>query len=205
MNRIFVKNNTMKKIFVACASLLLLSFILPAGQTSFMKTSIYDFKVDGLTGGSIDFSKFKGKKILIVNTASKCGNTPQYDDLEKLYEKYKDKLVIVGFPANNFGAQEPGTNGEIAEFCKKNFGVTFPMAEKVSVIGDDIAPIYKYMVEDAEKHGFADPIKWNFTKFLFDENGNFVTVFFNKDRLIPDNPDAKGKAAYEKLVSYLTN
>jgi glutathione peroxidase len=79
------------------------------------------------------------------------------------------------------------------------------MAEKVSVKGDDIAPIYKYMVEDAEKHGFADPIKWNFTKFLFDENGNFVTVFFNKDRLIPDNPDAKGKAAYEKLVSYLTN
>ena len=205
MNRIFVKNNTMKKIFIAFASLLLLSFILPAGQSQFMKTSIYDFKVDGLTGGSIDFSKFKGKKILIVNTASKCGNTPQYDDLEKLYEKYKDKLVIVGFPANNFGAQEPGTNKEIAQFCKKNFGVTFPMAEKVSVKGDDIAPIYKYIVEDAEKHGFADPIKWNFTKFLFDENGNFVTVFFNKDRLIPDNPDAKGKAAYEKLISYLTN
>ena len=205
MNRIFVKNNTMKKIFIVCATLLLVSFILPENQTPFMKTSIYDFKVDGLTGGSIDFSQFKGKKILIVNTASQCGNTPQYDDLEKLYEKYKDKLVIVGFPANNFGAQEPGTNKEIAQFCKKNFGVTFPMAEKVSIKGDDIAPIYKYIVEDAEKHGFADPIKWNFTKFLFDENGNFVTVFFNKDRLIPDNPDAKGKAAYEKLISYLTN
>src|SRR5450631_415397 len=121
--------------------------------------SIYNFKVSGLDGSStIDFSKFKGKKILIVNTASKCGNTPQYADLEKLYEKYKDKLVIVGFPANNFGAQEPGSNGEIAEFCKKNYGVTFPMAEKVSVAGNDMAPIYKYIVDEAEKNGFTDPI-----------------------------------------------
>src|SRR6185503_12141316 len=93
---------------------LVLSFALTGG-------SIYDFKVPGLEGGDIDFSKYKGKKILIVNTASKCGNTPQYDDLEKLYEKYKDKLVVVGFPANNFGAQEPGANEEIAEFCKKNY------------------------------------------------------------------------------------
>ena len=104
--------------------------------------SLYDFKVPSLVGGNtIDFSKFKGKKILIVNTASKCGNTPQYASLEKLYEKYKDKLVIVGFPANNFGQQEPGTNGEIEEFCKKNYGVSFPMAEKVSVKGDDIHPL----------------------------------------------------------------
>src|ERR1041384_7804086 len=90
-------------------------------------SSIYDFKVEGLNGDTIDFSKFKGKKIMIVNTASKCGNTPQYAELEQLYEKYKDKLVIVGFPANNFKEQEPGTNAEIAEFCKKNYGVTFPM------------------------------------------------------------------------------
>ncbi len=157
----------------------------------------------GLLGGTIDFSKFKGKKILGVNTASKCGNTPQYDDLEALYKKYKDKLVIVGFPANNFGGQEPGTNSEIAEFCKKNYGVTFPMAAKVSVKGDDMAPIYKYMVDLAEKNGFADPIKWNFTKFLFDENGKFLTVFFNRDRLIPNNPDPKGKEAYEMLLKYL--
>ena len=143
--------------------------------------SLYDFKVPALTGGgTIDFSKYKGKKILIVNTASKCGNTPQYASLEKLYEKYKDKLVIVGFPAINFGQQEPGTNGEIEEFCKKNYGVSFPMAEKVSVKGDDIHPLFKYLVSEAEKKGFTDPIKWNFTKFLLDENGNLITVINNK-------------------------
>jgi glutathione peroxidase len=144
-------------------------------------TSIYQFKVPALDGnGTIDFSKFKGKKIMIVNTASKCGNTPQYADLEKLYEKYKDKLVIVGFPANNFGSQEPGTNGEIQEFCKKNYGVSFPMAEKVSVKGDDIHPLFKYLVAEAAKKGIEDPIKWNFTKFLLDEKGNLITVIHNK-------------------------
>ena len=142
--------------------------------------SIYDFKVPALDGSTIDLAKYKGKKIMIVNTASKCGNTPQYSELEKLYEKYKDKLVIIGFPANNFGAQEPGTNGEIKEFCTKNYGVTFPMAEKVSVKGDDIHPLFKYLVDEASKLGFEDPIKWNFTKFLVDENGKLVTVFHNK-------------------------
>jgi glutathione peroxidase len=141
---------------------------------------VYDFKVPGLDGNTIDLSKFKGKKILIVNTASKCGNTPQYEALEKLYEKYKDKLVIVGFPANNFGGQEPGSNGEIKEFCKKNYGVSFPMAEKVSVKGDDIHPLFKYLVSEAEKMGIQDPIKWNFTKFLLDENGKLITVIHNK-------------------------
>src|SRR3982751_4644352 len=139
-------------------------------------SSIYDFKVPGLEGGTIDFSKYKGKKILIVNTASKCGNTPQYAALEKLYEMHKDKLVIIGFPANNFGQQEPGTNTEINEFCKKNYGVSFPMAEKVSVKGNDIAPLYKYLVEEAAKKGFTDPVKWNFTKFLLDEHGELITV-----------------------------
>jgi glutathione peroxidase len=196
----------MKKIFYASISLLLFSFMIPASTSKSDKaTSIYQFKVPGLLGGTIDFSQFKGKKILVVNTASKCGNTPQYEDLENLYKKYKDKLVIVGFPANNFAGQEPGTNDEIAEFCKKNYGVTFPMAAKVSVKGDDMAPIYKFLVADAEKHGFDNPIKWNFTKFMLDENGNFLTVFFNHDRLIPDNPDAKGKAAYDKLLGYLNN
>lgn len=142
--------------------------------------SIYDFKVPGLEGGTIDLSKYQGKKMLIVNTASKCGNTPQYADLEKLYEKYKDKLVIIGFPANNFGGQEPGTNSEIKEFCTKNYGVTFPMAEKVSVKGDDIHPLFKYLVEEAEKMGEKNPIKWNFTKFLVDENGKLVKVFYHK-------------------------
>src|SRR5215210_3259736 len=155
--------------------LLAVSFIL-------IGSSIYSFKVTGLSGETIDFSKFKGKKIMIVNTASKCGNTPQYAELEKLYEQYKDKLVIVGFPANNFGGQEPGSKEEIQEFCKKNYGVTFPMAEKVSVKGDDIHPLFKYLVAEAQKKGFADPIKWNFTKFLLDEKGNLLTVIHNKTK-----------------------
>lgn len=142
--------------------------------------TIYDFKVPGLDGSSIDLSQYKGKKILIVNTASKCGYTPQYKDLEDLYEKYKDKLVIVGFPANNFGQQEPGTNTDIKEFCTKSYGVTFPMAEKVSVKGDDIHPLFKYLTAEAAKMGVEDPIKWNFTKFLIDENGKLVAVFPSK-------------------------
>ncbi|RYG03625.1 MAG: glutathione peroxidase, partial [Chitinophagaceae bacterium] len=105
--------------------------------------SIYDFKVPSLEGGTIDFSKYKGKKVLIVNTASKCGLTPQYTQLQELSEKYKDKLVVIGFPANNFN-QEGGSNTDISEFCKKNYGVTFQMAEKVSVKGDDIHPVFKY-------------------------------------------------------------
>ncbi|MEO9071248.1 MAG: glutathione peroxidase [Ginsengibacter sp.] len=194
----------MKKIFFAVIPVLLFSFMLPAKTSNSSKSeSIYQFKVPGLLGGTIDFSKFKGKMLLVVNTASKCGNTPQYDDLEKLYKQYQGKLVIVGFPANNFGGQEPGSNTEISEFCKKNYGVSFPMAAKVSVKGEDMAPIYQYMVALAVKDGITDPIKWNFTKFLFDKDGKFVTVIFNRDRLIPNNPDPKGKEAYDKLVSYL--
>ena len=146
----------------------------------FITSSIYYFKLDGLEGGTIDLSAYKGKKIMIVNTASKCGYTPQYADLEKLYEKYKDKLVIVGFPANNFGQQEPGTNTEIKEFCQKNYGVTFPMAGKVSVKGDDIHPLFRYLNDEAKKLGVDDPIKWNFTKFLIDENGKLIAVFSSK-------------------------
>lgn len=194
----------MKKIFYASISLVLFSFIIPGPTAKTLKTeNIYQFKVPALLGGTIDFSAFKGKMILVVNTASKCGNTPQYDDLEKLYKEYSNKLVIIGFPANNFGGQEPGTNNEISEFCKKNYGVTFPMAAKVSVKGEDMAPIYKYMVGLAEEKGYSDPIKWNFTKFLFDSNGKFLTVFDNRARLIPNNPDPKGKEDYQKLLSYL--
>ena len=139
--------------------------------------SIYDFNVESLDGGTIDFSKFKGKKILIVNTASKCGYTPQYEDLQKLYEAYKDKLVIVGFPANNFFSQEPGSNETISEFCKKNYGVSFPMAAKISVKGKNIAPIYKWLC-DKEENGVMDAkISWNFNKFLLDENGKIIAHF----------------------------
>lgn len=171
---------------------LFISMILAATLTG---GSIYDFKVPGMDG-EIDFSQYKGKKIMIVNTASKCGNTPQYKDLETLYEKYKDKLVIVGFPANNFGAQEPGSNEDIKNFCTKEYSVTFPMAEKVSVKGDDIHPLYKWLVDQSKelakklpadnskdivwKRFLQDPVIWNFTKFLLDEKGNLVAVFHNK-------------------------
>lgn len=175
----------MKKLF-----LLMLSFIAflqsctnqkseisKAKTNELMGKTIYDFKVESLDGKEINFADFKGKKILIVNTASKCGFTPQYEDLEKLYNEYKDKLVIVGFPANNFGAQEPGTNTEIGAFCQKNYGVTFPLAAKVSVKGDDTAPIFKYLTEK-ELNGVKDTsILWNFTKFLIDENGKLVDTF----------------------------
>ena len=140
--------------------------------------NIYDFKVEALSGGSIDFSDYKGKKIMIVNTASECGYTPQYEGLEKLYERYKnDNFVIVGFPANNFGGQEPGSNAEIASFCQKNYGVTFPMTAKVSIAGDDITPIYQYLIREAKKLNVEEPVKWNFTKFLIDEKGKLVKVF----------------------------
>lgn len=161
--------------------------------------SIYDFKVPGLDGTDIDLAAYKGKKIMIVNTASMCGNTPQYAELEKLYEAHKDKLVIIGFPANNFGAQEPGSNEEIKKFCTKEYAVTFPMAEKVSVKGDDIHPLFKWLVEKSKemaggvseedvtrKKFLEDPITWNFTKFLVDENGNLIAVFHNKVKPMSD-------------------
>ncbi|MBC7889180.1 MAG: glutathione peroxidase [Ferruginibacter sp.] len=150
---------------------------MPAKVTA---NSIYDFKVEALDGSSIDFAKFKGKKILIVNTASECGYTPQYEGLEKLYEKYKDRLVIVGFPANNFGGQEPGSNTAIKEFCKKNYGVSFPMAAKISVKGDDAAPIYKWLCNKAENGVLDAEIKWNFNKFLLDEKGKIIAKFESK-------------------------
>ncbi|TXF79385.1 glutathione peroxidase [Chryseobacterium sp.] len=142
-----------------------------------MEKNIYSFKVEGLDGKEINFADFKGKKILIVNTASECGFTPQYADLEQLSKEYKDKLVVVGFPANNFGGQEPGTNEQIGAFCQKNFGVTFPMAAKVSVKGDDTAPIFKFLTEKEQNGVKNTSIMWNFTKFLLDENGRLIDSF----------------------------
>jgi glutathione peroxidase len=137
-------------------------------------TSVYDFKVNSLDGKLIDFSQYKGKTLLIVNTASKCGNTPQYEDLQKLHDQYGNKVVILGFPANNFGAQEPGTNLEIAEFCKANYGVTFQMFEKISVKGDDQHALYKWL---KEKTG-QEPT-WNFCKYLVKPDGT-VTFYGSK-------------------------
>lgn len=137
-------------------------------------TSIYDFKVNSIDGAVVDFSQYKGKNLLIVNVASKCGYTPQYADLQKLHEQFSDKITILGFPANNFGAQEPGTNLQIAEFCEKNYGVSFQMFEKISVKGNDQHPLYQYL---KEKTG-QEP-GWNFCKYLVKSDG--TVKFFASD------------------------
>ncbi|HCL06615.1 MAG TPA: glutathione peroxidase [Chitinophagaceae bacterium] len=171
----------MKYLLTLLTVVLLSAFTLPDNG------SIHSFKVKSIEGGTIDFAKFKGKKILVVNTASKCGYTPQYEALQKVADEYKDKLVIVGFPANNFGGQEPGSDGEIQEFCKARFGVKFPLASKVSVKGEDIAPIYQWLTSKA-KNGVLDAeIKWNFNKFLLDENGKMIAYFESKVK--PDSED----------------
>jgi glutathione peroxidase len=144
------------------------------------ESTIYDFKVPSLDGGTINFSEFKGKKILIVNTASKCGYTRQYEGLENLYKKNHEKLVIVGFPANNFGGQEPGSNEEIQDFCKKNYGVTFPMAAKVDVVGEETHPLFKWLTSKEQNQVKDTKIEWNFTKFLIGEDGKLLTSFPSK-------------------------
>ena len=142
---------------------------------------IYQFQVKTLSEEDFDFSSLKGKKIMVVNTASKCGLTPQYKDLQALYDTYKEEnFVIVGFPANNFAKQEPGTNAEIAEFCKLNYGVSFPMMSKISVKGKDMHPLYQFLTQKS-KNGFEDSkVSWNFQKYLIDENGNLVQVIAPK-------------------------
>ncbi len=160
---------------------MLTAFTLPANK------SIHSFKVKSIDGGLIDFAKYKGKKILVVNVASQCGYTRQYEGLQKLFEAHKDKLVIVGFPANNFGSQEPGTDGEIVQFCKAHFGVTFPMASKISVKGDDAAPIYKWLTSKTENGVLDAKIGWNFNKFMLDENGKMLAYFPSKTE--PDSEE----------------
>ncbi|HQV36454.1 MAG TPA: glutathione peroxidase [Flavobacterium sp.] len=142
-----------------------------------MKQSIHTFKVQDIEGKEFDFATLKGKKIMVVNTASKCGLTPQYKDLQALYVEYKDKgLVIVGFPANDFMKQEPGTNEEIGAFCQKNYGVTFPMMSKITVKGKEMHPIYQFLTQKA-KNGLEDSeVEWNFQKYLLNENGELEKV-----------------------------
>lgn len=149
---------------------LLFAFMLVA------KSPVYEFKLKTIEGAPFSLAKYKGKKVLIVNTASKCGFTPQYAELQKLADQYKDKVIVVGFPANNFGQQDPGSNSEIKTFCEKRFGVTFPLSEKVSVKGDDIDPLFKYLTSTANPD-FTGEIKWNFEKFLIDENGKLIHRF----------------------------
>lgn len=155
---------------------------LPMTQTS----SIHTFKVTALDGTTIDFSAFKGKKILVVNTASECGYTPQYKDLQALYAAYGNKLVIVGFPANNFGAQEPGSNDEIKTFCTKNYGVSFPMAAKISVKGSDMAPIYQWLTQKSQNGVLDSEVSWNFNKYLLDESGRLINHFESRVKPMSD-------------------
>lgn len=149
---------------------------------------IYQFKVTDIQGNEFDFASLKGKKILIVNTASECGYTPQYENLEKLYQQYNGKdFIIVGFPANNFGQQEPGNNQEIAAFCQNNYGVSFPMMAKISVEGEDQHPLYQFLTKKA-KNGVKDSsVKWNFQKYLIDQQGKLAAVYASK--ILPDGPE----------------
>lgn len=148
--------------------------------------NIYQFKVKDIEGKEFDFASLKGKKIMVVNTASECGLTPQYEQLQKVYSEFKDKnFVIIGFPANNFGEQEPGSNTEIKAFCTKNYGVTFPMMEKISVKGDDMHPLYHFLTEKA-KNGLEDNhVEWNFQKYLINEKGELYDVV--SPRILPND------------------
>jgi glutathione peroxidase len=180
----------MKNLVLSGLSLIAVAFSSCEHKKSFNSThrtenrkdmaahSIYQYKVKDITGKEFDFASLKGKKVMIVNTASKCGLTPQYEGLEALYKEYGNKknFVIIGFPANNFAEQEPGTNEEIASFCQLNYGVTFPMMEKISVKGDDMAPIYQFLTQK-DKNGLQDSeVEWNFQKYLINENGMLERV-----------------------------
>ena len=173
---------------------LLFSLMLFSVSAFSQTTGFYDFKVKTLEGGDFDFSSLKGKKVMIVNTASKCGFTPQYKDLEEVYEKYHDNFVIIGFPANNFASQEPGTAAEIRKFCTENYGVTFPMMEKISVKGNDMAPLYQWLTSKAKNGVMDSEVKWNFQKYLIDENGKLVDVVYSKD-----------KPTSDKVIAWITS
>ena len=152
-------------------------------ETASAKTApLYKFKMKDIDGKDVKLKKYKGDVLLVVNVASKCGYTPQYEGLEAVYEKYKTQgFEILGFPANNFGSQEPGTNTEIKEFCTSKYKVTFPMFAKISVKGDDIDPLYKFLTSKETNPDFAGDISWNFNKFLVDRKGNIVARFSSKD------------------------
>lgn len=180
----------MKRFAGVIALFALMASVVCNGQNkkAMEPKTLYDFKVEDLSGKPFDLSALKGKKVMIVNTASKCGLTPQYEKLEAVYEKYKaQNFVIVGFPANNFAGQEPGTNEEIGAFCQKNYGVTFPMMAKISVKGADMHPLYHYLTEKTQ-NGFEDSeVQWNFQKYLIDETGHLVKVI--DPRTLPDDPE----------------
>ena len=173
---------------------MLLSLPLMAGSTN---KKVYDYELQDIDGHPAPLAAYRGKVLVLVNVASQCGYTPQYSALETLYEKYKDRgLVIVGIPANNFGAQEPGSNEEIKHFCVRKYHVTFPMMSKVSVKGEDKAPLYQFLTDSSVNAQTGGEIRWNFTKFLFDKNGRPVARF--EPAVAPDSPEVL--AAIEKAL-----
>ena len=177
----------MKSLVSRTSNYLLVGAILIMATSLFAGSGLYSFTLNSIDGKPAPLADYKGKVVLIVNVASQCGYTPQYSALEAIYEKYKDRgFVIVGFPANNFGAQEPGTNEEIKTFCSRKYNVTFPMYAKISVKGSDQAPLYAYLTKETGT-GIAGEIKWNFTKFLVDRNGNVVQRF--EPAVTPDSTD----------------
>lgn len=178
----------MNKILIIIA--LLFSTYYISAQTK----SFYDFTVKDIAGNDYNLSQLKGKKVLVVNTASKCGLTPQYKQLQELYLKYKNHdFIIIGFPSNDFKNQEPGNNKEISEFCTLNYGVTFPLMDKVEVIGDKQAPIYKWLTHESENGKIDTTIQWNFQKYMIDEDGQLVNC------ILPKEP------FYEKIASWVEN
>lgn len=171
----------MKYIFVF--SILIAATLSLSAQNG----NFHQFKVKTLEGEDFDMASLKGKKVMVVNVASKCGLTPQYEELQELYEKYKDQnFVIIGFPANNFLNQEPGSPAEIREFCTANYGVSFPIMEKISVKGKDIHPVYEWLTQKDENGVMDAPIKWNFQKFLIDEEGNLIKMIPPKESVLSD-------------------
>lgn len=173
-----MKKNTL--LLIAALSFFLFTSIQSCAQSTQKK--LHDFSVTDINGEKFDLKTLKGKKVMIVNVASKCGLTPQYEELQSLYEKYSDRnFVIIGFPANNFKEQEPGSNTEIKEFCSLNYGVTFPLMAKISVAGDDQAPLYKWLTQKSENGKIDQEVTWNFQKFLIDEEGNLVDVVMPKE------------------------
>lgn len=188
--------NSLLHTIVRFRTQLLFGALLIMAGSLFAASGIYSFTLNSIDGQPAPLSSYKGKVVLLVNVASQCGYTPQYTALEATYEKYKDKgFVILGFPANNFGAQEPGTNEEIKTFCSRKYSVTFPMYSKISVKDPDQAPLYTYLTKNTGA-GIAGEIKWNFTKFLVDRNGNVVQRF--EPAVTPDSPEVI--AAIEKQL-----
>ncbi len=181
----------MRTFFLATIAGAILSSAMPAAS------ALYNFKVDSIDNKPVTLNEYQGKVLLMVNVASQCGYTPQYTALESLYEKYRDKgLVVMGFPANNFGGQEPGTNEEIKTFCSRKFDVKFPMFSKMSVKGSDESPLYQYLTKQANPATTGE-IKWNFTKFLVDRSGKVIARF--EPNVTPDSPEVT--AAVEKALS----